>query len=74
MIFNSFAFHIIFLLDAVHARFRISESHWNEFFSFCLHRTLTQLLCDVRSKHKREQQKAVQTQKQENDLSSEDDS
>ncbi|CAF3391916.1 unnamed protein product [Rotaria socialis] len=36
--------------NAVCARFKISESHWNEFFNICLRRTLTQMICDVRRK------------------------
>ena len=49
-------FSLILVLDAVRARFQISESHWNEFFKCCLHRTLTQMLYDVRRKYKREQE------------------
>ncbi|CAF1544367.1 unnamed protein product, partial [Rotaria magnacalcarata] len=33
--------------DAVRARFKISESHWHEFFNICLRRTLTQMICDI---------------------------
>ncbi|CAF4371061.1 unnamed protein product, partial [Rotaria magnacalcarata] len=37
---------------AVRARFKISESHWHEFFNICLRRTLTQMICDVRRKYR----------------------
>ncbi|CAF3339669.1 unnamed protein product [Rotaria socialis] len=36
--------------NAVCARFKISESHWNEFFYIRLRRTLTQMICDVHRK------------------------
>ncbi|CAM4778148.1 unnamed protein product [Rotaria magnacalcarata] len=46
--------------DAVSARFRISDSHWDEFFNLCLHRSLTQMLCDVRRKYRIGLQQAQQ--------------
>ncbi|CAF4480089.1 unnamed protein product, partial [Rotaria sp. Silwood2] len=59
-------------VNAIRARFRISESYWNEFFKCCLQRTLTQFLCDVRRKYEREQQQTHQVQQQENDSSEND--
>ncbi|CAF1421351.1 unnamed protein product, partial [Rotaria sordida] len=49
---------------AVRARFRISESHWHEFFTLCLRRTLTQMLCDVRRQYIRDLQQQNQAQQQ----------
>ncbi|CAF1001056.1 unnamed protein product [Rotaria sordida] len=48
--------------EAVRARFRISESHWHEFFTLCLRRTLTQMLCDVRRQYIRDSQQQNQAQ------------
>ncbi|CAF2847724.1 unnamed protein product [Rotaria sp. Silwood2] len=39
---------------AVCARFNINPLHWDEFFSTCLHRSLTQILCDVYRDYKHE--------------------
>lgn len=41
-----------FILDAVCALFRISQTHWDEFFNCVLRRSLTRMLCDIRRKHK----------------------
>ncbi|CAF1506358.1 unnamed protein product, partial [Didymodactylos carnosus] len=48
--------------NAVSAKFQIAPTHWNTFFTDCLHRTLTQLICDVRKKYNRElYQRQIQT-------------
>ncbi|CAF1393697.1 unnamed protein product [Didymodactylos carnosus] len=36
-------------------KYKISAQKWDEFFQKCMHRTLTQCLCDIRKKLKAQQ-------------------
>ncbi|CAF1542075.1 unnamed protein product [Didymodactylos carnosus] len=42
--------------NAVRRKYKISAQKWDEFFQKCMHRTLTQCLCDIRKKLKAQQQ------------------
>ena len=40
------------VVDAVCARFRISDTHWDDLFKCVFRRWLTRMLCDIRRKYK----------------------